>query len=415
MREGAGVLKPSLSSHRFGDLEGQGWLPYLAITATMLVLSAAMVTVTGTIAGAEDGSSLKLSHLVLAAVGLGLLVRGRVAYVRTEMVAYFVVTLACSFLATFAFGVQTRPIIAAVIMIFAGVSGATIGTLIAPPRAMGALRLASLCFIAAVVVKAIVNADAFIRFFANPQGHPILPTFSVGGANLEATWVALAAVFFLGSAWFLPYAMLALAISLLYASRVGVIIVVLALLLGAVRSAAAQRQHGRARGNMARMAVIVCVIAGLCSIIVAEYGDGLSYVVQRFQSIGDEPGSVSRLSLWGGGVDVFVRHPLGVGQGNAIPQLEREIGADVVENNLHNLYLQHLVETGLPGLAVYVAFGLVTCWRFVRGRFQDPLLAYVLSYLVISSIQFSGGDPIVWFVWGLQSGLVSNPLQPNTA
>src|SRR5215208_525570 len=146
MLDGAGALQPSLPLHRFGDLKGQGWLPYVAITATVLALSCAMVTVTGTIAGRDDPSSLKLNHLVLAALGICLLVRGRIARVRPVMVAYFVVTLSCSFLATFAFGVQTRPIITAVMMIFAGVSGVTIGTLTAPRRAIGALRLASTCF-----------------------------------------------------------------------------------------------------------------------------------------------------------------------------------------------------------------------------------------------------------------------------
>ena len=414
MRDGTVALAPS-SLPPAGIRVPRGWLSFAAIAAMVLALSCAMVTVTGTIASADDGSSLKLYHLVLAAVGLGLLVRGRIARVRTEMTAYFLVTLSCSFLATFAFGVQTRPIVTAVIMIFAGVSGATIGAQITRQRAIAALRLASACFIVAVALKAVANADAFIRFFANPQGHPILPTFSVGGANLESTWVALAALFFLGSAWFLPYAALAIGISLLYASRVGVIIVVLALLIGGVRTAMRRRAEGKAAVSAVRLIALLAVTGVLGAIAIAQYGDGLSYVVKRFQSIGDEPGSLGRLTLWRGGAEVFVHHPFGVGQGNAIPALEHEIGANVPENNLHNLYLQHLVETGLPGLVVYLAFGLVTWWRFARGRYQDPLLAYVLCYLVISSIQFSGGDPIVWFVWGLQSGVDGGVLPRQAA
>lgn len=383
------------------------WLPYLAITAMALGFSAAMVTVTGSIAVSDDGPSLKLYHCILAVVGAGLLLRGRLVRVRPEMVVYFSVTLVCSALAAFAFGVQSRPLINAVFMIFAGMSGATLATSLGRARTLGALRLASAILIVAVVVKAILNVQAFVTFYANPQGHPILPTFCTGGPNLEATWVALGAFFFLGSAWFIPYAALTLAVSLLYASRVGVILVVLAALASAARWIAINQLTGWSRGAVMRMLAMASVVVALGTAGAIQYGDGLSYVVKRFQSIGDEPGSLGRLTLWRGGVAVFARYPFGVGQGNAVPALEHEIGTDVPENNLHNLYLQHLVETGLPGLAVYLAFAIVTWRRYVSGRFQDPLLAYVLGYVVISVIQFSGGDPILWLVWGLQAGTES--------
>jgi O-antigen ligase len=398
---------PPLHSGRSGGI-GM-WVPYLAVTAMALGFSGAMITVRGSIAVGDEGPSLKLYHCILAVVGAGLLLRGRLARVRQEMVVYFSVTLTCSFLAAFAFGVQSRPLINAVMMIFAGVSGATLATSIGPTRTIGALRVAAGIFILAVVVKAVLNVQAFIIFFASPQGHPILPTFCTGGPNLEATWLALGALFFLGSAWFVPYAVLALAVSLLYASRVGVMLVVFAMLAAAARSIAIARVNGWSRGARMRMLAAASVLVALGAAAAIQYGDGLSYVVKRFQNIGDEPGSLGRLTLWRGGVAVFERHPLGVGQGNAVPALEHEIGTDVPENNLHNLYLQHLVETGLPGLVVYVAFAIVTWRRYVSGRFQDPLLAYVLGYLVISVIQFSGGDPILWFVWGLQTGTAAWP------
>ena len=52
MGDGTGVLQPSVPFRIAGDVRGNAWLPYLAITATVLALSCAMVTVTGTIAGA---------------------------------------------------------------------------------------------------------------------------------------------------------------------------------------------------------------------------------------------------------------------------------------------------------------------------------------------------------------------------
>ena len=45
----------------------------------------------------------------------------------------------------------------------------------------------------------------------------------------------------------------------------------------------------------------------------------------RFESVGEDPGSTGRLTLWTGGVQVFTSHPLGVGLGKAVPQIERTI------------------------------------------------------------------------------------------
>jgi O-antigen ligase len=260
-----------------------------------------------------------------------------------------------------------------------------------------------------VVVKDAFHARAFIVFFAKPDGHPIIPTFCIGGPNLEATWLTLASIFFIGSRLFLPYALAVLSISMLYASRVGVIIVAFAMLAAAVRAAAHRRSLRAASGTRRRglrfNVPLMAAVVAVASMAAVRYADGLSYVAQRFQNIGDEPGSMGRLTLWEGGAAVFAAHPYGVGLGNSVPQLERALGVDVPEDNLHNLYLQHLVEAGLPGLMAYVLFAAMTWRRLAARRFQDHMLIYVVCYLVIAMIQFSGADPLLWFIYGLQGGV----------
>jgi putative inorganic carbon (HCO3(-)) transporter len=134
-----------------------------------------------------------------------------------------------------------------------------------------------------------------------------------------------------------------------------------------------------------------------------EYGD-TTYVAQRFSDIGEEPGSLGRMTLWRGGLRVFAENPMGVGAGNAVPMLRRVLGVAVPEDNLHNIYLQHAVETGLPGLAALLVFAIVAALRVVRSRFRDQLLLFVAAYLVAGVIQFTGVDAILWLVYGLQSG-----------
>jgi len=137
-----------------------------------------------------------------------------------------------------------------------------------------------------------------------------------------------------------------------------------------------------------------------------QVGD-VTYVAQRFSAIGEDPGSVGRLVLWRGGLRVFEENPLGVGAGNAVPTIRRALGIDVPEDNLHNIYLQHAVESGIPGLAVLLLLVAMIARRVVRSRFRDQLLLFVAAYLVAGVIGFGGVDVIFWLAYGLQSGLAS--------
>jgi len=162
---------------------------------------------------------------------------------------------------------------------------------------------------------------------------------------------------------------------------------------------------------MRRLAALVFVgtIIGVVVAVVRaarQVGD-VTYVAQRFSAIGEDPGSVGRLVLWRGGLRVFEENPLGVGAGNAVPTIRRALGIDVPEDNLHNIYLQHAVESGIPGLAVLLLLVAMIARRVVRSRFRDQLLLFVAAYLVAGVIGFGGVDVIFWLAYGLQSGLAS--------
>jgi O-antigen ligase len=228
--------------------------------------------------------------------------------------------------------------------------------------------------------------------------------------NLEATWLAVSSAFFIGSVMFVPFVLGAAATSALYASRAGVLIaalIVIAALVKAVverRSLAHPRMHSRAR----RLTWMLVTVAATVGVIIGrarvnEYGD-TTYVARRFSTIGEEPGSMGRLTLWRGGLAVFTEFPLGVGAGNAVPTLRRVLGVDVPEDNLHNMYLQHAVEAGIPGLVALLALGVVVAVRVVKSRFRDPLLIFVAAYFVAGAIQFTGVDAALWLVYGLQWG-----------
>ena len=155
---------------------------------------------------------------------------------------------------------------------------------------------------------------------------------------------------------------------------------------------------------MLPIAVAAISVAGVAA---ARGVEGADYIARRFESVGEDPGSTGRLTLLTGGVQVFTSYPFGVGLGNAVPQIERTIGAAVTEDNLHNQYLQHAVETGVQGLVAYLLLVGLAVRRVLKSRLADPMLVYVGIYFLLAMLQFRGAEALLWFVYGLQHGTVT--------
>jgi O-antigen ligase len=83
-------------------------------------------------------------------------------------------------------------------------------------------------------------------------------------------------------------------------------------------------------------------------------------------------------------------------------------GPSVTEDNLHNQYLQHLVEAGVQGLAAYLLLVGLAVRRLVASRLRDPMLVYVGIYFLLAMLQFRGAEALLWFVYGLQHGTVKS-------
>jgi O-antigen ligase len=373
------------------------------VALLFLGLSFQMLTFSGRLADGELGSgpALKAYHGLFAVFGLLLVARGRMVRWRPEMLAYFVVIGATALLASLRFGPKAA-IVNTIFAAYAATVGASAGHMAGPGTALRALRFSSVVVLAAVLAKGVLFLPEIVRFLASPFGHPTLPTFFGGGPNLEATWVAMAGVFLIGSRLFVPYMVGSAVLCAAYASRAGFIVVTLVVTASVVGTLL--RGGGRGRQWLLPIAVVALSVAGVA---VARGVEGADYIAQRFQSIGEDPGSMGRLTLWTGGVEVFTSHPFGVGLGNAVPQIERAIAASVTEDNLHNQYLQHLVETGVQGFAAYLLLVGLAVRRLVVSRLRDPMLLYVGIYFVMAMLQFRGAEALLWFVYGLQHGTVT--------
>jgi len=213
----------------------------------------------------------------------------------------------------------------------------------------------------------------------------------------------MAGVFLIGSRMFVPYMFGSAILCAAYASRAGFIVVLL-VVVASIAGTLLRGGGGRVRRWMLPIAVVAVSVAGVSA---ARGVEGADYIARRFESVGEDPGSTGRLTLWTGGVQVFTSYPFGVGLGNAVPQIERTIGAAVTEDNLHNQYLQHAVETGVQGLVAYLLLVGLAVRRVLKSRLADPMLVYVGIYFLLAMLQFRGAEALLWFVYGLQHGTVT--------
>lgn len=405
---------PSVTVARLpGSVGVRAWATVVLITTIVVTSFMSAVTMTGAIVADDAGTTPKLYHAALLVAGAVMLLRGRVARPRAELLLYFGITIGTSLLA---YGVHEPrvAVLKLVIALYVALVAASVGRAAGPALVLRACRIGSVMFLVAVTAKNAQHVPAFLAFLVSPLGHPDVPSLAGGGLNLEATWLALASIFLIGTTIFVPYVLAAAATSTLYASRAGIVVAAMAIVAALLYAwgGAHLRRHGVSVAAPSRLArrvagVSIAVAAtgalGVATAVVRQQGD-VAYVAQRFAAIGGEPGSMGRLTLWEGGLHVFAEYPLGVGVGNAVPMLRRVLGVDVPEDNLHNIYLQHAVETGVPGLVALLLFAAMVARRAMASRFRDHLLLFACGYFVAGAIQFTGVDAIFWLAYGMQSG-----------
>jgi putative inorganic carbon (HCO3(-)) transporter len=80
----------------------------------------------------------------------------------------------------------------------------------------------------------------------------------------------------------------------------------------------------------------------------------------RFQEMGEDPSSESRLTYWRAATEVAVAHPLtGIGYNNWPAYWASVLGGGRIER-IHNSTLQAAAETGFPGAALFLGMVLLT-------------------------------------------------------
>jgi O-antigen ligase len=154
-------------------------------------------------------------------------------------------------------------------------------------------------------------------------------------------------------------------------SRTGVVTTALAVAIVFAAGIAANRRS-------AALALGFGIVAGVA--LLGAIGYGATHDLGIFSHFStsaeaERPGSVgNRSQLWRAAIVLWREHPLfGIGAGNFELELGRA-GYPGLKTHANSLYLQSLVEGGIPLLLATLALVVASIARFARGPFSQPLV-----------------------------------------
>ena len=252
-----------------------------------------------------------------------------------------------------------------------------------------------------VLVNIVKNKDT-ILFFINNQSnqHPEYKSIFTGGQNLEATWTALFSFFFINK----PkrgylYLSGCLLISILLTSRVGMIIDI----MGFIFLILNQISNLKRNGNTKKILFVILMLVITLSIIVVVFAyTGIAdNMIDRLVNIGKDGGSQGRIRMWKYVGEACLKNPFGYGAGNAILAVKNVSNLWYGEDNVHNLFFQMLLDFGIIGLIFYCTVISIFLKREWRKIIKNPIVAYLVAYLIISLIQFKGAEIITFYILGI--------------
>jgi O-antigen ligase len=127
-----------------------------------------------------------------------------------------------------------------------------------------------------------------------------------------------------------------------------------------------------------RRASLVALVLATVALSTTAIGPGRALLIRRMETVPSLAANLDRISIWTGAVRAFAAHPiLGTGYGTFSRAWPRYRPAHDTRDvpTAHNLYLNFAVETGLVGLAGFLAFlgvALGGLWRRVVSARGDP-------------------------------------------
>jgi putative inorganic carbon (HCO3(-)) transporter len=127
----------------------------------------------------------------------------------------------------------------------------------------------------------------------------------------------------------------------------------------------------------ARLALMLLCVVSVAAAVAATRAER-SWLEHRVESIPSLSANLDRIAMWRGALRMVRDHPAtGTGYGTFVrawPQYHSEPGLEG-KPTAHNVFLNFAAETGVIGLAAFLAVvgtGLAAVWRRMRASHGDP-------------------------------------------
>lgn len=250
------------------------------------------------------------------------------------------------------------------------------------------------CCIVFIILRDAIYAGQLGAVYARSEGASGILYMSTGGRNIEASLLALLSILLLGTRVYPIAAGIALLTSGMMLSRAGLLGAAVSIGIAAYRARKTRHYYLYTFLGIAMMVLIAGLV--LSSVIDIP-------VLDRFNLQAEtqlEHKNVGRLALWNSAAAALEQNLLGYGVGNGVPLMEQISGLTFVENNVHNIYLQFLLEGGVQSLLLFLALVAHIFFRPAEGQ-QRNIKAFLLCYLMLAFIEFSGYEAYFWFFVGM--------------
>ncbi|MEX1827226.1 O-antigen ligase family protein [Luteibacter sp. CQ10] len=250
------------------------------------------------------------------------------------------------------------------------------------------------CCLAFILLRDAVYAGQLGAIYTRSETTSSVLYMSTGGRNIEASLLAMLSILLIGTRVYPIAAGIALLTSGMMLSRSGLLGTAVSIGIAAYRMRKTRHYYFYSFIGVAAVVLVVGLV--LSSVIDIP-------VIDRFNLQAEtqlEQKNVGRLALWNSAGTALEHNLMGYGVGNGVPVMEQISGLEFVENNVHDIYLQFLLEGGVQSLILFLALAAHILFSRTEGQ-QDNVKAFLLCYLMLAFIEFSGYEAYFWFFVGM--------------